>query len=145
MALFKGHDIVTPIKLINRGGSEELSKMIDGSISTITIPNNITNIKDYAFYGCSNLTTISIPNNITSIGVNAFGNCSNLTSIVVDQYSGVISGAPWGATNATITYNKRDNASINLTGYGFTIDSNYVTINNYLDENENVVIPVVEE
>ena len=48
--------------------------------SDITIPNGVTEIKEYAFAGFSNLTSISIPNTVTSIGEGAFQNCSNLTS-----------------------------------------------------------------
>ena len=39
------------------------------------IPNSVTSIGDYAFYGCSGLTSIEIPNSVTSIGRGAFDNC----------------------------------------------------------------------
>ena len=39
------------------------------------IPNSVTSIGDYAFYGCSGLTSIEIPNSVTSIGEGAFENC----------------------------------------------------------------------
>ena len=35
-------------------------------------------ISDYAFYGCSAFTTVTIPDSVTSIGQYAFLNCSNL-------------------------------------------------------------------
>jgi BspA type Leucine rich repeat region (6 copies) len=45
-----------------------------------TIPNDVTNIGDFAFYW-SALTTVAIPNNVVSVGVDAFGVCMNLTNV----------------------------------------------------------------
>ena len=39
-----------------------------------------------AFYGCSRLTSIVLPNSVTNIGVAAFTRCSGLTSATVNQY-----------------------------------------------------------
>ena len=51
--------------------------------TSITIPDGVTNIGDYAFFDCSSLTSIVIPNSVTSIGVSAFSGCSGLTSITI--------------------------------------------------------------
>ena len=55
------------------------------SLTNITIPNSVTSIGNHAFRNCTSLTSISIPNSVTNIGVGAFANCSSLTSIVVDS------------------------------------------------------------
>ena len=49
-------------------------------ISTLDIPDSITEIKPFAFYGCFNLTSLTIPESVTVIGKEAFGSCLNLTS-----------------------------------------------------------------
>jgi len=49
-------------------------------ITSLVIPDELTSIGDYAFYGCSGVTSISIPNNIASIGTEAFKGCDNVTS-----------------------------------------------------------------
>ena len=54
----------------------------DDYLTSITIPNSVTTIEDYAFYGCK-ITSITIPNSVTSIGVCAFKYCQDLTSITI--------------------------------------------------------------
>jgi hypothetical protein len=52
-------------------------------VKDLIIPNDVTSIGKYAFYGCSGLTSIEIPNSITSIGKYAFYGCNGLTSITL--------------------------------------------------------------
>ena len=55
---------------------------INNEIATnISVPNNITEIRDYAFIRFTNLTSINFHNGVTSIGDHAFYECTNLTSI----------------------------------------------------------------
>ena len=49
-------------------------------VKDLVIPNTITLISDYAFYGCWGLTSVDIPNNVTSIGAEAFSNCISTIS-----------------------------------------------------------------
>ena len=67
------------------------------NLTSIIIPNSVTNISSLAFFGCSNLTSITIPDSVTSIGSSAFSQCSNLISITI----------PYGITtieNDTFSY-----------------------------------------
>ena len=98
------------------------------NLALTSLPEGLTSIGNGAFTGCSNLALTSLPESLTSIGVdtfsdctsltsitfkgtpttiaaNAFNSCTNLTDIKVPWAEGAVSGAPWGATNATITYN----------------------------------------
>lgn len=54
------------------------------------------------FFSCP-MTVINIPSTIQSIGKNAF-NSSNLTTITIDRKADAISGSPWGATGATVSW-----------------------------------------
>ena len=47
---------------------------------SLVIPDTVTSIGDYAFYGFSGVTSIYIPSKITSIGTEAFKDCDNITS-----------------------------------------------------------------
>ena len=61
--------------------------------------------KEYAFQNCTSFTSITFKSTPTTIASSAFNGCTNLTDIKVPWAEGAVSGAPWGATNATITYN----------------------------------------
>ena len=52
-------------------------------IKDLVIPNSVTSIRDYTFYGCSGLTSVTIPNSVTNIGNNAFSGCSGLTFVTI--------------------------------------------------------------
>ena len=75
------------------------------SLTLISLPDGVTSIGDYTFYGCTSLTSITFKGTPTTIDSTAFNGCTNLTDIKVPWAEGAVSGAPWGATNATITYN----------------------------------------
>ena len=56
-------------------------------ITSLTLPNSITTIKDFAFSGCTGLTDVTIPNSVTSIGSYAFQGCTGLTDVTISAAS----------------------------------------------------------
>ena len=83
-------------------------------VSKLTIPNTISNIKQYAFYNCSSLTSVNIPQNVSSIGERAFSDCSNLTSINIPE--GVISVDLSGCSSLTSINIPDGVTSVDLSG-----------------------------
>ena len=75
------------------------------ALTSVTIPSSVTSIGGSAFSGCIRLTSVTIPASVTSIGAGAFYGCSSSTDIYCGFAEGAVSGAPWGAANATIHYN----------------------------------------
>ncbi len=53
------------------------------SLTSITIPNGVTSIDWFAFSGCTSLKSITIPNGVTSIDWLAFSGCTSLKSITI--------------------------------------------------------------
>lgn len=79
-------------------------------ITSVVIEPGVTSISRYAFAletmsgSTSVLTNVTIPDSVTSIDNTAFREMPDLT-INCGFAEGAVSGAPWGATNATINYN----------------------------------------
>ena len=53
------------------------------SLTSLVIPDSVTNIGDYAFWNCRSLTDIVIPDSVTSIGDNAFEYCFSLSNLII--------------------------------------------------------------
>ena len=75
------------------------------NLALTSLPESLISIGNYAFSGCTSLTSITFKGTPSSIMSAAFNGCTNLTDIKVPWAEGAVANAPWGATNATITYN----------------------------------------
>jgi len=51
------------------------------NITSVTIPNSVTEIGINAFYNCTGIKSITIPASVTKINNGAFRGCTNLTSV----------------------------------------------------------------
>ena len=75
-------------------------------VTNLVVPENISEIKNYAFHGCSGLTNASIPNSATIIGDKAFASCSGLTSLTIGNSVTTIGNSAFyncsGLTSITI-------------------------------------------
>ena len=73
----KEYNIPASVTTIGESAFENLP------ITSITIPNNVLYIDNFAFKGCTNLLQIIIPNNVRGLGVGVFEGCIALTSVSV--------------------------------------------------------------
>lgn len=62
------------------------NSVISGCKNSV-IPSYVTNIGDYAFFGCASLTSIAIPAGVTNIGNLAFYDCTSLGSVFFAEES----------------------------------------------------------
>lgn len=51
----------------------------------ITVPNDVSEIGDYAFNGCGKITSVVLPEGIKEIGAGAFNECSALTAVNIPK------------------------------------------------------------
>ncbi len=71
-------------------------------VTRVVIPNGITNVKDYVFYGYKSLTDVIIPDGVTGIGNNAFSSCSSLTNVTIpNSVTSIGRRAFWHCSNLT--------------------------------------------
>ena len=70
------------------------------SLTSITIPESITSIKNHVFFGCTALQSITIPKSVKSIGEDAFCNCKSLISITIPESVTNIGGAAFSGCTA---------------------------------------------
>jgi hypothetical protein len=84
------------------------------------MPNNITKIADWTFYGCSSLTSFDIAESVTSIGSGAFYNCSNLASLNIPEGVTSIGSSAFSNCSSLASINIPENITTinNSTFYG---------------------------
>ena len=52
-------------------------------VTDLIIPDGVTSIEDYAFYGLNDVASVKLPASLTKIGNNAFVGCSGLSEITI--------------------------------------------------------------
>jgi hypothetical protein len=79
------------------------------SLTSVAIPETVTNIGGIVFYGCTSLTNVVIPDSLISIGGSAFYLCTNLTTISMGNHTASIGDYAFGScfslTNITFQAN----------------------------------------
>ena len=78
-----------PVTILKTGTSANTNGVFRNSteITTVRIPNTITNNLSYVFYGCSSLTSVVFENGseIINLGSSVFYGCSSLTRVVFGE------------------------------------------------------------
>ncbi|MDE6834296.1 MAG: leucine-rich repeat protein [Ruminococcus sp.] len=72
-------DVVIPDGIVAISGSG----FANARITSITLPESVTEIGDYTFYGCYYLKEITLPESVTYIGESAFADCIRFGLITI--------------------------------------------------------------
>lgn len=67
-------------------------------IKELVVPEEVTSLNGYAFYGCSGLTSVTIPVAMTSIGSEAFMGCTQLNTVYLNS-DNIVSAARESSTS----------------------------------------------
>ena len=89
---------------------------VSDEVTSVKIPNGVTDIGGMAFISCDSLTSITIPDSVTNIERDAFSNCTSLANIYYkgteEQWNAITKGSNWNSSMGTnieggtvITYN----------------------------------------
>ena len=115
---------INAIKCIRMSSDNNRPAFVGAPITTVEFGPLATTIPDYAFYGCKTLTSVTIPENITAIGGAAFQNCPNLTSVVFNARNCTVAHTILG-DNVTPAFN---NAAITRVEFGSEVRNipNYI-------------------
>lgn len=73
-------------------------------VKSIVFPSTVIGFDQYSFINAE-VEEVTLKNRPNNFGSSIFSTCANLRTINVSWGNGEVSGAPWGATNATINYN----------------------------------------
>lgn len=86
---YDDYDVANILKGVN--AIEKTTFSCHQCLKSITIPNSVTRIGDFAFSSCDCLPSIVIPNSVTGIGCYAFSECKNLSQVTLPNSIKVIS------------------------------------------------------
>ena len=103
----------------------------DCSLTSVTIPNSVTSIGNYAFDGCTSLTSVTIPDSVTSIGFHAFFYCKSLASVTIpDSVTSIGAEAFSKCTSLTSVTIGNSVTSIGDSAFSFCTSLTSITIPN---------------
>ena len=72
------------------------------SLTSVALPDRLTQLCRSVFYGCSSLTSVSLPDGVTQLGNSVFYKCSSLTSVSLpDGLTHLGYGVFWGCSSLT--------------------------------------------
>ena len=108
-------------------------------ITTVSIPEGVTCINDYAFYGCEMLADVNFPNSVERIGIDAFGYCYAIKALTFGSGLKTIGDRAFSSCRSFTTLTIPDNVE-RIGGEAFsgckglksvTIGSGATSIGNY--------------
>lgn len=104
-------DVVAPVDYIDGTRVWEINEDAfknNTDIRAVILPKTVGYLTTDCFGSCANLEMVTFKRTLAdgtfNLSTIAFRNCPNLKTINVPWAEGEVSGAPWGATNATIRY-----------------------------------------
>ena len=118
-------------------------KKYNGNDAVVNIPSEINGIPvetigNAAFQDNTTITSVTIPDSVTEIGSNAFAGCTNLTSV---KYGGDWSNLTIQSGNPAVEDAAKDAANEQLFDFEFTPDNTAVIVTRYKGTAADVTIP----
>ena len=130
----------------SRNGCNAIIETADNTLiagcSTTIIPESVTSIGDYAFYGRSRLTSITLPECVTSIGERAFYNCSSLYKVLNYSSLPISKGSEDYGYVAYYAMQVLNVCELNVIGdYQFYTSNGIHYLANYTGDEKSLILP----
>ena len=97
-------------------------------LTELILPDDVTSIGAYAFYGCTSIADISMHENIQEIGTYAFAKCTSLVSVEIPESVTAIGLAAFkecsGLRSITVPFIGSDTNRTNSSLFGYIFGSN---------------------
>lgn len=104
------------------------------NIREITIPNNVTEIMNHAFWNCHQLESVTLPDSLEELGYFAFHGCTSLKSITIpNSVTSIEDGLFYGCTGLTSINIPNSVTSINADAFNGCTSLSYIKVD---DANE---------
>ena len=123
--------------LYSKDGSKLICCPVSNSAVTLTLPNAVKDIADYAFYTNKNLVTLKLTPNVKSIGEYAFYDCNNLSGVDVPASVSHIGDWAFAASEKVIMHVYSDSYAEN---YAKTNEIRYDYLGITLEDTANGII-----
>ena len=118
-------EVVIPAEVTHEGKTYKVTAIGDepfqgnSTLTSITIPEGVTEIAYYAFAGCTSLTNVTIPEGVTYIGNKAFIGCTSLKSVSLPASLTVCDRAFYGLNLTKVTFAHQEPPRFIVGGDGF--------------------------
>lgn len=81
-------------------------------LTDLIIPDNVTEVKPYAFWGYTGMKTLTIPNSVTKIGRRAFSHCSEMVSADISNSVATIDAEAFYLCSSLSSFNIPSSLSV---------------------------------
>ena len=98
------------------------------SFTSVTIPDSVTWIESSAFSGCTGLTSVTIPDSVTSIGERAFWDCTGLMSVAIGNGVTSIGGYAFEGCTGLTSVTFENTAGWYLVSNGAATGGSYLSV-----------------
>ena len=82
------------------------------AITSVSMSNNVIEIRENAFAGCVNLASVNLPKNLKTCGGGAFSNCDNIKAITIPASLSVIPSGMFGDCDRLSAVTIEDSSSL---------------------------------
>lgn len=79
----------------------------NSTVTNLTVPSSVTQIKQFALVGCTTITSATLPDNVATVGYGVFKDCTNLKTVYLGSGLTSIGASAFNGCTALTTINSK--------------------------------------